>query len=486
MPMAKWRMKGGISKFVFGDGLPALVLGLIVIGTIFRPGDAPWISDEPLLLHGAYYMNSIPDPIWGMSLPFTPAKYGLLGTRGVHYGPLPVWIDQIFLGFTHDPITMIAIRTAAVAAVNALALYCLAKSLRATPWLAVVVMLSPWLWLYSRQLWDNSLCIPLSAMLLAAYANFINTRRAGSLRVVAICGMLLLLLHLMAIPLIAAIGLHLAIVERRSLWRFKWSLLAIIATAAAISWQYWLNLLHNHKPNIPNETSAWRGFFYPLLGAHHLTAHGLENILGDNWLLSRSSLVVGAQWISLVAFPVVWVGMILAIPRLWRVIRHCSTAGAIDHILAVALVAFIFQSALDGFEHLYDGPHYFNATWIIFAAFLFSLARHAPAWMIAIYAASLLVVTSGIAIAIYQNAGMRSANYGSAISSQIDAVRKIQAFSENSPLEIDIPQWTQHPIALRTLMELNAQSSAERPRRRIVVHYRNDSLTYAHIFVTTY
>jgi hypothetical protein len=73
-----------------------------------------------------------------------------------------------------------------------------------------------------------------------------------------------------------------------------------------------------------------------------------------------------------------------------------------------------------------------------------------------------------------------------AISSQIDAVRKIQAFSENSPLEIDIPQWTQHPIALRTLLELDAQSSAKRPRRRIVVHYRDNSLTDAHIVVITY
>jgi hypothetical protein len=486
MPTAAWQAKGPITRFVFGDGLPALALGLIVVCTVFRPGDAQWISDEPMLLHGALYMNSTPSHFWNIPLPFTPSPYGLIGTRGVHYGPLAVWIDQIFLVFTRNPITMIAIRAAVVAAIDALALFWLAKSLRATPWLAVAVMLSPWLWLYTRQLWDNSLCIPMSAMLLAAYADFINTHRRWSLRLAILCGMLLLLLHLMAIPLIAAVAIHLAVVESRSLWRFKWSLLAIVAITTALSLPYWSNLLHNHQQKIPSDTSALRGYFYPLFGAHHLTTFGLENVLGDEWLATRPPIVAAAQWISLIAFPIVWIAMILALPRLWRVLRLSPKAGPIDHILAVAWAVVIFQSALDGFQHLYDGPHYFNASWIIYVAFLFLLARHAPAWTIAIYAASLLIVTSTIAITIHQNAGMRSPNYGSAISTQIDAVHQIEQYSGDSPLKIDIPEWKNHPFALRTLGELDAPPTTQRPRRRIDIYYRPDSSTDAHIFVTAY
>ncbi len=426
-------------------------------------------------------MNSIPNHFLGIPLPFTPAPYGLIGTRGVHYGPLAVWIDQIFLIFTHNPITMIAIRAALVAAINALSLYWLTKSLKVTPWIAIAVMLSPWLYLYSRQLWDNSLCVPLSALLLAAYADFITTHRFWSLRLAILCSMLLLLLHLMAIPLIAAIGIHLAVIESRELWKFKWSLLAIVAIATTLSWPYWSNLLHNHQQSIPGDTSPWRGYLFPLFGAHHLTAYGLENILGDNWLANRSPIVTAAQWISMIAFPAVWIAMILAIPRLLRVIRRSPTVTPIDHILAVALTVVILQSALDGFQHIYDGPHYFNASWIVYAAFLFLLARYAHPWMIAIYAASLLTVTLAIAIAIHQNSGMRSPNYGPSLSTQIEAVRSIQRYSDDSTIRIDIPS---HPIAFSTLRELNPPQATQRPRKRIVAHYRDDSSTDARIIIT--
>jgi hypothetical protein len=484
--MAESRMNSGLYRFVFGNGLPAIFLVAIVAGTVFRPGDAPWVADEPLLVHGALYMNSTPGHFWGMPLPFSPAPYGLLGTHGVHYGPLAVWIDQIFLAFTHDPIVMVAVRAGVVAIVNALALFWLTKSLRVTPWLAVVIMLSPWLWIYCRQLWDNSLCVPLSAMLLAAYADFIVRRRAWSLRLAVLCGMLLLLVHLMAIALIAAIGLHLCAVEFRSIWRFKWSLLAIVASVTAISWQYWYYLLHNHAVEVPGGTSPWRGYFFPLLGAHHLTASGLENNLGDAWAANRSPVFLIARWISLGAFPAVWVGMILALPGLWRVLRLLSKADGIDQIFAVAWAAVIFQAALDGLQHVYDGPHYFNATWIVYAAFLLRVARHAPAWAIATYAAALLLVTITIAVSVAENAGMRSANYDSDLWEQIQAVRDIEKYSGDSPINIDIAAWTRHPIALTTLGELIPPGSGQRPQRQIWVHYRDDSPSDAHIAVTAY
>jgi hypothetical protein len=486
MPIPNGQTKGRLSAFVSGDRLPILALLLIVAATVFRPGDAPWISDEPLLLHGAFYMNSIRGHFWGISLPFTPAPYGLLGTRGAHYGPLAVWINQIFLAFTHNPITMIAIRAAVVSVMNAIALYWLAKSIRATPWLAVAVMLSPWLWLYSRQLWDNSLCVPLSAILVAAYADFITTRRPWSLRLAILCGMLLLLVHLMAIPLLAAIALHLAVAEHRSLWRSKWSIVTIIAFMTAISYRYWSSLLHDYHQNIPGGTSPWRGYFYPLFGAHHLTAYGLENILGDAWLATASPVITVARWISLIAYPLVWMGMLMSIPRAWRVLRFSSTAGPIDHIFAVAWLAIIFQSAIDGLQHVYDGPHYLNASWILYAAFLFLVARKAPTWLIAVYAASLLIVTAMIAITIHQNAGMRSPNYGSTISTQINAVNEIQKYSGDSPMKIEVPEWTEHRVALTTLGELNPPPATQRPRRRIIVHYREDSPTDAQIIVTAY
>ena len=55
---------------------------LIVTATMLRPGDAPWIYDEPLLMEMAIQQNATPSHFLHITLPFTPATHGLKGTRG--------------------------------------------------------------------------------------------------------------------------------------------------------------------------------------------------------------------------------------------------------------------------------------------------------------------------------------------------------------------------------------------------------------------
>jgi hypothetical protein len=500
---------------------PAITLAVIVAGTTFWPGDGPWIYDEPLLMDMAIQQNAAPCFVGRIRLPFTPAAYGLLGTRGARYGPLAVWIDQIFLGFTHDPVLMLAVRAGGAAAINAVALAWLCKTLRISPWLGVCAMLSPWLWLYARQLWDNSLSIPLSAMTLAAYADFLLTRRVWPLRLAVLSGGLLLLVHFMAIPLLAAIAAHLALVEFRSLWRCKWSIGAILAALLAISWPYWSFLLHNHAPRVPGGTSPWLGWFYPLLGAHPLSTAGLQNVLGEGWQHGWPG-ILAAQWITMLAYPAAWAGMILAVPRAWRVIRRCPKASAVDHVFTVAWTAVIFQCALYGPLHVYEGPHYFNAAWIEFAAFAFLAASPPPhvlrgrvgvgvgvgvgglpstvesrlthetptptlplstwgggksgtivVYVLGLYAAALLVSLAMIAGTIHRNGGMRSENYGTALSDQIAAVRQMQRYSDDSPRQIEIPEWTEHPRTPAVLEELMPPPAGPRPKRSLLIRYRD-------------
>ena len=160
---------------------------LIVVATMLRPGDAPWIYDEPLLMEMAIQKNATPSHFLHITLPFTPATYGLKGTRGLGMDRSPSGSTRYSW---HSPTTRYgwsSIRAGLVAGITAISLLWLCRTLRVSPWLAVAGMLSPWLYFYSRQIWDNSLCIPISALMLAAYADFLSTRRVRSLYLAVFC-----------------------------------------------------------------------------------------------------------------------------------------------------------------------------------------------------------------------------------------------------------------------------------------------------------
>src|SRR5580698_10559102 len=74
-----------------------ILVVIVLLMALIRPGDVPFGNDEPKLLQGAQRLNMNPSVVLGIHLPFSVGTFGLSGTRGWRYGPLPVWIYQIFL-----------------------------------------------------------------------------------------------------------------------------------------------------------------------------------------------------------------------------------------------------------------------------------------------------------------------------------------------------------------------------------------------------
>jgi hypothetical protein len=72
-----------------------------------------------------------------------------------------------------------------------------------------------------------------------------------------------------------------------------------------------------------------------------------------------------------------------------------------------------------------------------------------------------------------RNCGTLSPNYGTCLANQIAAVKEIQQFSGRSEVEIQVPQWQLHPLALQVLLELNPAADVPRPERNLVVRYRH-------------
>jgi hypothetical protein len=476
---------------------PQLLLVPILILTVLRPGDAPWVNDEPIMMEMAIRYNHTASNLYGINLPFTPCPYGLQGTRGTRYGPLPIWIDQIFLAFTHNVIVMVAVRSAVFTALIMLAILWLGRTLKLSPWFAVITMLSPWLWIYSRNLWDSSLCIPISAMLLAAYADFLARPNPTSLRIVVLCAVLLPFIHFMALAMIAPLAFHVAWLHRPSLRRWKWSLLAILATCLFLFWPYLFYLLTRIRPARPTDSSAWLGWLYPQLGGHLLTL-GVAGIMpGDGWQdfapKTLRTLFAVAQWISRAALVAVWLGMILAIPRARNALRRPNAAGVWEHLSLIALSTWICHTLLDGLERLYFSPHYYFATWLtdVFLAWMavdWVMSRFRRGVLvvrasIAIYAASLLLGMGIVASTVARNAGTLNPRAGFCLANQIAAVKEIQRFSKGSEVEIQVPQWQRYPLEWKVLLELNPAPDLPLAKAHLVVKLRNAYPGDAHIEV---
>jgi hypothetical protein len=462
---------------------PIAVLVAIVVATAFLfPGDIPFINDEPLLIHNAWASNHLPGELFGIHLPFTLFGVDMAKTpRGLYYGPVATWVYQILLTITYNPTLLASLHALLLAGVTALALFWLAATLRVSAWMPAIVMLSPWLWIYHRMLWDNNLCIPLSALALASYADFLAKGRAISLRLAVFCAALLPLIHLMSLALVVPLAAHLILFQFRSLFKYKFSLLAILAIPNALAWQYWQYLLVFYAPVTAENLSPWRGWIFPLFGAQDLSAFGLANILGAGWYFQSPKalayLAFAAQLISALVYIAVWIGIILAAVKTLNFLRAPRAAGAVDQIAAIALATLFCQIFLDGSQRVYGFPHYFNATWIAYAVFAFlaiqSLPGQLPRIALAVQGVSMLVVLCCMIFIISRDGGTRNTGFGTVLADQWMAAQKIAAFSPDSSRNVLFAQWKTFPGELYTLQDLLPPPPATRPTANLIIRYRN-------------
>ncbi len=291
----------------------------------------------------------------------------------------------------------------------------------------------------------------------------------------------------MSLAILAPVGFHLAWFHRRSLWRWKWSLGAILGACLILFWPYLFYLFTRIHRESPTDRSAWLGWLYPLLGGHFLTLGAAGTMPGVGWQEFAPKIVrnifAGAQWISRAALVAVWVGMILAIGRAWNALRRPGAAGVSGHLCLIALSAWICQTLLDGLEGIHSSPHYYGATWLayVFLAWIavdWAMSRYRRGILIvrtsiAIYAVSVLLGMGIVASTIAGNGGTLNTNYGTCLANQIAAVKEIRQFSNHGQMEIQVPQWQHYPLALQVLLELNPAPDVPRPPAHLVVKYRN-------------
>jgi len=75
----------------------------------------------------------------------------------------------------------VALRAAFFAMVVGGSLLWISRRLGLSPWGALPLVITPYYWIYCRQLWDNTFLLPICALTLAAYLEF-ATRRTTAAR----------------------------------------------------------------------------------------------------------------------------------------------------------------------------------------------------------------------------------------------------------------------------------------------------------------
>jgi hypothetical protein len=145
---------------------------------------------------------------------------------------------------------------------------------------------------------------------------------------------------------------------------------------------------------------------------------------------------------------------------------------------------------LDGFQHVYGLPHYYNGTWIVYAIFTWmtvdAMPRHglARAAMPA-YAASSLLIVGYLLMQIHIDSGVRFRNYGPALGNQQDVVDEVGRFPAGSFIDAEFPQWQQFPNGYQTLQLLRPPTTVIQGQPcRLIIHYRNAFPGDSHIEIT--
>ena len=468
----------------------ALAIMVVVALAMFRPGDAPFINDEPMLLRSAYFYNHEAVRAFGITLPFSLAPRGLAGTHCVFYGPAPTWLYQILLLITRNPIGLVLIHAALFTGLSAIALWWLTRTMKMSPWFAVITLLSPWCWYYARVLWDNSLCMPIGALALAGYADFAVSHRGGSLCFTVACLAILPLVHFMALPLVGAIALSLVLFHRTELIRFGRSVVIILLIAGSLSAGYWG---HITAEKVPGDSTSL-GWLFPFLGAHHWTA-SIEALAGADWLdhTPLPTLLHITTTSLLLMYPLAWFGITLAAENAWRVFSRNESPAVVAQVSTLAIIALLLEIVVDGTQHVWGYAHYHNGNWIVNVVFVWLavdwLSRRMTSGFvnriaIPAYALANLIVIFCFMAQIAHNGGVRNRTWGTAISDQLAAINLIQQYDPASAITMNYSQWREFPHAPETLELLHPAPTKPRPIAFLTVSDRSAYAGDAHIAVS--
>lgn len=472
------------------DYLPTIfwvVMVVLLLLSVWWPTDTKWVWDEPKLIHNAYQANQ-----QGVLAP-----HGLIGSRGVHYSPVATWIYQVLL-LAAPNLTMLALlKTLLSISSLVLFLWLLSRELRWSPWPILLVLVSPYLYLYNRQLWDNVFLIPLSACLWWLLASFARRPGYGKLLSGLTVAVVMVYIHVVSLPLVA--GWSVGMVLAGWSWWKAHIVHSLLSTACGVGLMvaYLLHLQSGASEDTLflsssrliagwHSLAAWQFFSLENLNMVFLGAMYTPSFVLPSWVLNLLRVI------GLLSLPLVLVGMGQAIRQLCQVrTSRVSKWGMEVHLSLAALAAILAFAGLFTVTQQMVMHHYFNGIWVAHFWFLWLGIHVLWSWhrscrgIILLHGVALAIATGAIACHIHQRAGTRDAAFGPTLTTQLGVVTKLAPY-RLANIQTEVRNYQQVPFAFANLLDLvddDHPPIAERPPAFIVIRYRENDPVDAHLAV---
>lgn len=411
-----------------------LVLFLISLRFLF-PGTTTFLDDEAKLIDFAFQANQKGDLI---------VPLGLLGTKGFRYGPVGATFYLWLLFFTKNVYLIVFFKNLIVTGLTCFGIGTILGRVRdfdKSLWL--FLFLSPYLFIYSRMLWDNPFLISLTAIAFASYLIFYQDKKILFFYLSILFFSLSLLTHLMVIPLCLAISTHFLLFGMKDLSK-KWFIVISGFVLAAVLLSPYLSYVVKNRADVIREVASLKSLWFPFYGVKIYSFVDFEYFFGKRWeKLVFDSPVLFQVLRSTKAF---WYLFLLVIPIGWfQIIKNVFKASDRNsihfHLSFLSFLTLVFHIFLSLYGGLFKHPHYFNGVWIIHflclaygVQYLFSFKKWGDR-IVYSYLVAMFFMLLGVFRISFVHQGARSTRFGPNLNQQIEIAKKLNEINSSIPVE---------------------------------------------------
>ena len=422
------------------------VFGLFFVHIIY-PGEIPWLSDEPKLIANAYKLN----------LSGELASAGLKGSLGLVYGNFPTIIYQLLLLFFSSILSVAFVKTTLALAITIYALQKISNLLNWNWQLSLFFLISPYLFLYNRILWDNPFLIPLSAVIFWQSIKFLHLPKIRTLVAIAILAYLMVQTHLLSALTLIPLFFCLLIFQRNYLRR-NWEIVLLLFSFSLMCLTpYLLNTLATiSAPSNIKLGNPFSSIFYIATSLFSFNTFVKQYLPGLEFWQNSWALLSWNCLIATLVLGLLILGMIKLVSQYNLNLRDNHKERANQNFIVSCLMVVVFSALGLALLRVTPQPHYLNALWLpCFILVVFGLQalpkQFSRAITIAVSSTFLIFICCFYS-EVKSTRGSKSMFFGSTLIEQLRLVKAISERPANSTYLLANKQYQIFPEGLETLL----------------------------------